>query len=288
MKVYITSYNTAFQNASGGVQVRITNYLKHIKKLADVKKMDIWEDKIENCDILHVFKANIDSYSLIRLAHDKNKRIVLSSVIPQDKRFNIRYNLLLSRVLRIQTGYQLIKQELVFADVVIAQTEQEKVFISKYYGISPQKIEVVPNGISIDYNEECRYALQSKYDISKKFLLQVGRFDENKNQLSVIRALKGSGVPVLFIGGPDPMCQDYYNKCLSEADDNFTFLGWVDNGSPEIQSAYMNAHAVILPSKKEIFGNSLIEAGAAGARLVATQSLPLKSIRLLLKDKSRK
>ena len=212
MKVYITSYNTAFQNASGGVQVRITNYLKHIKKLADVKKMDIWEDKIENCDILHVFKANIDSYSLIRLAHDKNKRIVLSSVIPQDKRFNIRYNLLLSRVLRIQTGYQLIKQELVFADVVIAQTEQEKVFISKYYGISPQKIEVVPNGISIDYNEECRYALQSKYDISKKFLLQVGRFDENKNQLSVIRALKGSGVPVLFIGGPDPMCQDYYNK----------------------------------------------------------------------------
>ncbi len=278
MKIYISSYNVVSQNSSGGVQVRIKNYLKNINSEIDIKLFDMWSDKLDDCDILHVFKANIDSYSLMIQAKEKGKKIVLSSVVPQEKPFVIKHNLFCSKLLHLQTGYSIIKKELDLADVVIAQTEQERIFINKHYRIDKSKIEVIPNGISIQFDESNRNSLLEKYDISKKYLLQVGRFDENKNQLSVIKALNGSDIPVLFVGGPDPQSMDYYQKCLLTAEDNFTFIGWLENGSPELQSAYMNAHAVILPSHKEIFGNSLIEAGAAGARLLGTESLPLESM----------
>lgn len=280
MKILINSYNVVTQNSSGGVQVRVNNYLKHVSAMVDIKLFDMWKDKIDDCDILHVFKANIDSYALMVQAKQKNKRIVLSSVIPQEKKAVIKHNLFWSKILRLQTGYLIIKKELDMADCIIAQTEKEKQFIIDNYNIQHNKIEVIPNGISVNFDEKNRFALEGKCNISKPYLLQVGRFDENKNQISIIKALKGTGIQTLFVGGPDPQSQEYYERCKEEAKgyDNFKFIGWLENGSPELQSAYMNAHAVILPSHKEIFGNSLIEGAAVGARLIGTKSLPLASM----------
>ena len=278
MKLYITSYNVVRQNASGGIQVRINNLLQSINHSVDIKLFDMWNDNLSDCDILHVFKANIDSYALMVHAKEKGKKIVLSSVVPQDRPCVVLFNLILSKLFRLQTGYSIIKKELLMSDCIIAQTEKERSFIAKYYKTPKSKIEVVPNGISIHFDEANRYALKELYPIGEKFLLQVGRFDENKNQLSVIKALKGTGIKVLFIGGPDPQSVSYYDHCRTVADDNFTFLGWLPNDSPELQSAYMNAHAVILPSHKEIFGNSIIEAGAAGAKLIVSNALPVDSM----------
>lgn len=280
MKVFISSYNVVCQNASGGVQVRIKNYLNSLNNKTEIKLFNMWTDSIDDCDILHVFKANIDVYSLMIQAKAKKKKVVLSSVIPQEKAFNIKHNLVWSKIFHLQTGYSIIKNELDLADFIVAQTQKEKDFIKKQYKIRENKISVIPNGVGIVFCEDNRNAINRIVNISKPYLLQVGRFDENKNQLSVIRALRESDIEVLFVGGPDPQYLSYFDQCRQEANDRMHFVGWLDSGSPEMQSAYMNAKAVILPSHKEIFGNSLIEGGAAGANLIATCSLPLKSMEI--------
>ena len=103
----------------------------------------------------------------------------------------------------------------------------------------------------------------------------MGRFDANKNQLSTIRALKGTGVKLVFIGGPDKDEPQYFERCKKEADSNVLFVGWVDHNDPMLVSAYQNCHTFILPSHKEILGNALLEAGACGANLLSTNVLPL-------------
>ena len=55
------------------------------------------------------------------------------------------------------------------------------------------------------------------------FVLCVGRFEyPRKNQLALVRAMKGESVPLVFIGGPDLAHTDYYEQCRAEAGPNTT------------------------------------------------------------------
>lgn len=276
MNILIDSYNTVCQNGSGGIQVRIKNVIKHSKCIPNLTYhlYNKWEDYYKDFDILHIFKANIENYHSILYAKSIGIPVVLSSVIPLEKRINIIVNIFISYFFPIQTGYSIIYKSLRLADAVISQTEREASFIHRYYFIRKSKIHVIPNGVTT--HKPSNYSqIYSRLRISNDYIMQVGRFDKNKNQLSVIKAMKNTGVPVVFIGGPDPNDQLYYDQCVNEATPNMYFMGWINNEDPLMASAYVNAKVVILPSHKEIFGNSLIEGAAAGANLVATRELPI-------------
>jgi glycosyltransferase involved in cell wall biosynthesis len=276
MKILIESYNNSFQNVSGGVQVKIKKHIEHIKKVGiEVKLFNKWEDKIANYDLLHIFKINIEDYHLMLYAKNIGKPVILSAILPLEKRFNIWFNLMISSVLRIQTGYSIIYKMLRMADVIVAETKGEAVFISKNYKIPIDKIAVIPNGVSFNSISKENDIVNKVLKLNKPYVLQVGRFDKNKNQLNVIRAMKNSDIPVVFIGGADPSEPEYFLKCKEEATDNFYFLGWVDNENPLLASAFLNAQVVVLPSYNEIFGGSLIEGGLAGANLVCSNNIPI-------------
>jgi glycosyltransferase involved in cell wall biosynthesis len=277
MRILIESYNCVKQYPSGGVQVRIKNYISCLqKKNVEVKLFDKWNDKIEDYDILHLFRLTTEDFQLLHLAKEHDIPIVISSVIPLENALHINLNLLLCRLLPIHTNYSFMKSMMALADSIIAQTDLEADFISRNYRIQGEKIIVIPNGVNPIVSDNKISTLIFKYlNIDKPYILQVGRFDSNKNQLSIIRALKNSDIPVVFIGGSFAGEPDYYEKCKQEATENMFFLGWVENSDPLLASAYLNAQVVVLPSFKEIFGNSLIEGGAAGANLVATRELPI-------------
>jgi len=274
MKILINSYNKVFQNEAGGVQMRIKKFFHLLNGVEhEVKLFDKWNDNISDYDILHTFKLSLDDYQLIAYAKSKGIPIVISSVVPQEGSLKIKINLWISKLLPIHTAYYFSKRMLDMADVIVAQTNKESEFISTNYKVSKAKIKVIPNGVSIENNVSD--IIFSKINIHKPYVLQVGRFDENKNQINVIRALKNSNIPVVFIGGADPSDLEYYELCKKEATDNMFFLGWIKNDDPILSSAYANAQVVVLPSHKEIFGNSLIEGGAYGANLVVTDELPI-------------
>jgi glycosyltransferase involved in cell wall biosynthesis len=275
MNILIDSFNCVKQNESGGIQVRINYFIKNLKKHENVKLFDKWSDKIIDYDILHIFKVNSENLGMVKLAKRYGIPIITSAIIPSENRVKIIFSRMLSKFTPIKTGFSILRQILLMSDAVVAQTQKEADFIAKYYKVPKERLHVIPNGINININEAFKDEFVKRTGITGKYVLQVGRFDENKNQLNVIKAMANSNIPVVFIGGEDSGKPEYYEKCKSVAPHNIHFLGWIKHDDPLLSSAYQNAHVVVLPSYKEIFGNSLIEGGAAGANLVATAALPI-------------
>lgn len=274
MKILIDSFNNVIQNPAGGVQIRIGNYVKFFNKTTTehtVKLYNKWEDKLEDYDVLHVFKATIDSYNLCALAKKKGLKIVISAVIPPEN--SIKIKLLLNMPSSCQ---RLLKKMFDLSDYIVCQTKKEADFITKIYKVSNSKIHVIPNGVDLKFKDCNPDIFRERYNIKGEFALQVGRFDSNKNQLSVIRAVKNTDIQMVFIGGEDPNEKEYYEKCEIEATDNVKLLGWIENGGDMLASAYNAAKVTILPSYSEIFGNSLMEGGMAGCNLIVTQALPIE------------
>ncbi|HTL48799.1 MAG TPA: glycosyltransferase, partial [Verrucomicrobiae bacterium] len=86
----------------------------------------------------------------------------------------------------------------------------------------------------------------------------------------VVRALKGIGRPVVFIGDPVPAYQDYYEACRREAGAQMHFLGGLPHGSELLVSAYAACNTFLLATWLETPGLAALEAGLAGAKVVIT------------------
>lgn len=274
MKVLIDSYNNVMQHEGGGVQMRIRKYLKYYSEMpcVEAKLFDKWSDKLHDFDILHEFKDTMEPYALFAFAKEEGLKIVLSSVIAQEKALRIRTALMVNKVIPFNNSYSLMKRNLDLADAVLPQTNKEAEFIHKYYKIPMSKMHVIPNGVNETILES--YSPNNNKDI----VLCVGRFDRNKNQLSLIRAAIDSNYEVHFVGGKAMDDVSYYEECLqaSQGHDNIIFHGWLSNTSDEFISLYKRARVVALVSHHEIFGNSLVEGAACGANLLSTDVLPIE------------
>lgn len=277
MRVLIDTYNTAMQNLSGGVKTKIENYYINANKLENVEVTfyNKWKHKITDFDILHIFAANPESYSMILHAKNNNIPIIISSILALDNKNKILVSKLLGKIFSIKTNRYYVSKILELSDYIIPETILEKNFLIKNYGIEQQKIKVIPTGVNTNLLNGNESIIKEKLGLNQNIVLQVGRFDANKNQLNLIRAMKKSNLPVVFIGGYDKDNESYYNQCKKEATSNMFFLGWIDNTDPLLKSAYAYAKVVVLPSHKEIFGNVIFEGGLNNANLVVTNVLPL-------------
>lgn len=276
MKILFHAYNTCCQNEAGGVQVR----MRHIHDLLEDKNIHVdyfspFENKVKDYDVLHVFSLNSEALNLMRVAKDCGKLVVLSSIVNIVGGWKIDfYKKFLGR-LPIMTTYKILQETIQLADIIIAETEKERHFIHRHYQIDLDKIEVIPNGVDLDNYDGIE--IYDRLPEVQKYVLQVGRFDENKNQLSVIKALKGSGIDVVFIGGEDSRGGVYLQKCINEVGDDkhFHFLGWLSSNDPLLRSTYHWADTLVLPSYNETFGMVAIEAGVQGTKLVLSKTLPI-------------
>lgn len=275
MKIIFQSYNTCCQNKAGGVQIRIRKIAFLLKKQGiDVEFFSPFESDLSTCDVLHIFRLTVENLSLIQSAKRQGKFVVMSAIVPIIRTNKLRFYKALRR-LPIVTSYKIMYQSLQQTDLIIVETQAEAFFLNGIYSVPFSKMKVIPNGIDIN-----NYRGQEVFENIGKdcdYILQVGRFDENKNQLNVIRALKNTGIDVVFIGGADHSRQDYYDKCIKEAKgcDNIHFLGWQQKESKVLRSAYSNAKLVIIPSHYETFGLVALEGGIAGANLAFSKALPI-------------
>ena len=281
MKILIHSYNTCFQNPSGGVQVRI----KKIKELltengVTVDYFNPTVSKIAEYDILHCFKLDAENVGLITNAKNMGKKIVLSPIINLTGQRKIDFYTKFLNKFPIATTYRQIASIIDQTDLFMVETEKEGLFLAKHYGVSPEKIIVLPNGVD-NYEEMMQFEGEQIFDaLGKKcrYFLSVGRINPNKNNLNLINALGPTGKDLVFIGGPDKINGNhYYTQCveLAKKYPNIHFLGWAENNSDLLKSAYKNAEVVVLPSYQETFGLVLLEGGIAGAKLAISNSLPI-------------
>ena len=279
MKVIIHAYNTCCQNLMGGVQIRARKF----KELLESRGIHTtffspFETVIENNDILHIFGARPENLWLMKCAKAKGAKVILSSIINAENGFKYDfYRLFVNRFIKLYTIQRMLFDVLREADMLIAETEKEKRFLVRHFGLKNDKIAVIPNGVEEPQNiNNCE--IQSI--TTKKYALCVGRFDKNKNQLNLINAIKDTNLNLVFVGGADYSqnnSNSYYNECVKQANncDNIFFLGWLKSNSPLLASAYKNAEVLVAPSFQETFGLTIVEGGMAGAKLAISKTLPI-------------
>ncbi|MDN7226399.1 glycosyltransferase family 4 protein [Planococcus sp. N064] len=276
MKILFESYSTVKQNVAGGVNAKIKLLYEGLQqKNITIDFFNKWEDKLTNYDVLHIFRLSEENYALAATAKSSKVPIIISTILQVDKKWIISANLWLTKLLPIHTGYSKYKEMLGLADAVITETKKEAEFIAKVYKVDRKKISVIPDIPLVNAKDADPSLIQQRISSKKDFILQVARFDQNKNQLNVIKAMKGSDIPIVFIGGEDHNNQNYYEECKKEATDNMHFLGWLDASDPLLSSAFCSAKVVVMPSFQETMGTVAIEGGMAGANLVIAKDLPI-------------
>lgn len=277
MKIAIQSYNNFAQNIAGGVRTKVFNYKESLKDFSNIECsfFDKWSDRLADYDLIHYFALKPEFYEQVLLAKSLGKKIVFSSIVPISKSRWIRFNIFLGKYLKIHSVYYLNQCILDNTDAIITETKKEKDFILQSYKYDENRIFILPNGVATDVQGGDPSIVKKKFGFEKECIVHVSRIDRNKNQLSVIRAMKDTDIPIVFIGGPDPNDMAYYEQCKAEATSNMFFAGWVYHDAPLLASTLAAAKVSVLPSYKETFGNSIYEGLLAGCNVVATNALSM-------------
>lgn len=100
-------------------------------------------------------------------------------------------------------------------------------------------------------------------------VLSVGRIHSRKNQLALIKALKDTNIPLIFVG--DKNESTYYKECLSaaSANPNIRFYNGIEEKA--LVPYYQHSKVHVLPSWYDTPGLVNLEAGLAGCNLVSTE-----------------
>jgi glycosyltransferase involved in cell wall biosynthesis len=171
-------------------------------------------------------------------------------------------------------GNKVLKQ---YNKVVLLYTQLQKDAIK--LGISEEKIEVIPNGIDIEwinsYQQNINKALiKKKYGISEdeKVVLYVGRLVKMKRAeivCNLVEQLLSQGLKVKALIVGDGPYRAELESCSEKIRKNVIFTGFL---AKEKYECYEIADLFVLPSISEGLPTVLLEAAAFGVPAIATNS----------------
>lgn len=157
------------------------------------------------------------------------------------------------------------------ADLLLPNTRAEANMIKKFFPfITKEKIQIIPDGVDKQFAEADPDLFRRHYNIDYDFVLNVARLEPRKNQLSLIKALKGTGRKLIIIGNQS-VVPEYAKLCFIEGEKNVLFINELSHNDPLLASAYAAAKVFALPSSEETPGISALEAALAGSSVVVTQ-----------------
>jgi glycosyltransferase involved in cell wall biosynthesis len=221
-------------------------------------------------DVVHFIGCQETYADTIALLRSKGIPCVTSSIWHRPRSiFRVRCDRLIKRA---SGTYPRRHRDLFHAsNLIFTPTEAVERRLEAFFELPRGRMFRVPNaGVSTDIMDSEPDAFRQAFGIEDDFILHVGMITARKNQLGLIRAMRGTGKRVIFLGRV--MDEDYARLCRSEADDRMLFLDPLSHGSPLIGSAYAAARVVCIPSFLEDFLIAGIEAAMVGAKLVLSQN----------------
>lgn len=131
------------------------------------------------------------------------------------------------------------------------------------YGINPEKVTIIPNGVDIDYFKYEKLNKISKDTPIK--LLYAGRLAPRKNLLRLLESLKEFSnddyvLNIVGKGNQEFVLKEYVKH--NELESKVNFLGY--KSGKELLSAYKNCDVFVLPSFYEGLPFTVLEAMATG------------------------
>lgn len=157
--------------------------------------------------------------------------------------------------------------------LLIAVSESTKADLMSLYGVAPDRIRVVPLGVSKPNTTAAPTSKLAELGLNGNFVLQVGRVESRKNQAAALAAVEHLVGITLAVAGPerDPQLVEKLR-----ASDRCRVLGKVDQ--PTLELLYKRASAVVVPSLYEGFGLPVLEAMARGKVVVAAKASSLPEV----------
>jgi glycosyltransferase involved in cell wall biosynthesis len=275
VKVLIVTYNSIGQHF-GGLQVQIFNTKKELENLGHfVKLFDPWNDKIMDYDIIHFFSfLDTSTVSLMQEAKRCGKLIVMSTVYNDILNvYKQKTQLLLSKIyptLSIEKYRQQLMIE--YIDLFVFLSSKEEKLFEEVFKLKGKKSIVIKNGVEnlyLQQNYNSNNYSAEKYKV-KDYVLHVGQFTKNKNQLVLIKALADTNIPLIMIG--DIIEEKYYQECCKCLTSNMKILPAVKYGDTMLLELYKGAKLFALPSFKEAYPLTVLEAGLQGTKVLLTEN----------------
>ncbi len=100
-------------------------------------------------------------------------------------------------------------------------------------------------------------------------VLYVGRLEPHKNQLALIQALRGTGIPLTIVGNDHPDHPKYARAVRASAGPDVRVVGYVPHR--ELAEHYGSAQVHALPAMFETTGLVSLEAALSGCNVVTTE-----------------
>jgi len=175
-----------------------------------------------------------------------------------------------------QEVYEIEKAGLAAADAIVAVSGWTKNILIDKYGIAPEKITVVHNGIDIEETVFLPSRLEALKKDGNKIVLFVGRITMQKGPDYFVRAaklvLEHRPKTFFIVSGSGDM---EYQMMRESADlgigDRMIFAGFLRG--QDLDSAYQSADLYVMPSISEPFGITPLESLANGTPvLISKQS----------------
>ncbi|HHL39840.1 MAG TPA: glycosyltransferase [Deltaproteobacteria bacterium] len=256
MRVIFNTYPVAF-DCPGGGEIQLCSTRSAVEAAGvEVLLYDQWRPRLDDADLVHYFSVQGGSMNFCSHVKRRGLPLVISPIIWLG---------------RDRDSYPLgeIRDLLHLADMILPNSAAEAGLLREFFSLPEEKFTVTHNGVDRSFAAEVAPALfRERFGIEGPFVFNAANVEPRKNQLSLVRALKGTGMRLVIAGGVRDRA--YFEACMAEGGGFTAYVGRIAHEDDLLKSAYGGCELFVLPSLLETPGLSALEAAAAGARLVVT------------------
>jgi glycosyltransferase involved in cell wall biosynthesis len=278
MRVAVLSYPMLFQT-SGGLKMKVGRTVQALgRRGIDAKLIDPVQERLSGFDLVHLFAGYNGNHRIVEQAKSDGLPVVISTILnPPFSRWEGVRARWLSRAVgrltnwKLKTSYDQLMTGLHLADHLVVLGGIERQMLIEGYQVPAAKITTVHNGIGEEFFCGTPDAFVSRFGIREPFVLHTGLIGDVKNQLGLVRALKGLEVKIVLAGYAGKTVEPYLQACIAEGGSQLRYLGDLPHGEL-IASACAASAVVAIPSRHEGMPNSILEALASDRPAVLTNN----------------
>ncbi len=262
---YIMYPGACYMGAGDGSKMQAEIWIKELEKKGHhVERINPWGHyEWKSFDIIHVFGFGLWNYDMIHWGSGLNPNFVFSPIIDTNTpiwEYRLATYFGCDRLRLFSQNYALrkLKNDI---KLFFARSEHEAKYLREGYGISQDKIALVPLSYrDIDYHPEIQ---------KEPFCLFAGTMTQpRKNVPRLIEAAKKYKFQLKLVGNTGNTESEAYLQSLINNYPNIEILGFVSD--KELVSLYNRAKVFALPSINEGVGLVALEAAMHGCDIVIT------------------
>lgn len=159
------------------------------------------------------------------------------------------------------------------AEVIFTVSEHSRQRIADWAGVNAEQIIVAGNGVGSKFNPD-----GPRWQHSRPYLLYVGNQKPHKNVEGLVSAFTASGLAADFDLLLTGRLSTKVDQKIATSSMGQLIRGLGEVPEEDLPSLYRGAHALVMPSRYEGFGLSVLEAMACGTPVLSSNRTSLPEV----------